>query len=365
MDPSKARQLLLKQRLANQRLAGAPFATALDAVARFGAVQAQDFGAAKWAVAQRMGDAYEETLERALDHGEILRTHVLRPTWHLVAARDIKWMLALTAPRIVASAAYSWRTAGLDADVFKRTNKVIAKALEPGEHLTRAELADALRRAQIEPGDGVRMGHIMLRAELDAIVCSGAQRGKQPTYALLDARAPLAPTQSRDDSLRELAIRYFSTRGPATAKDFAWWSGLTIGDARNAIHLADDALASETIADEPVWVGSPPTPTAKGTSVHLLPNFDEFLVAYSDRAAMAGALSTLQPAESKRAIFSNIVEIDGQVAGLWQRKLDRTTATIHVRPLRTFTGAERKAVGAQVKRYGQYVSREAQVEFDD
>ncbi|HEY4132500.1 MAG TPA: winged helix DNA-binding domain-containing protein [Gemmatimonadaceae bacterium] len=360
MDPSKAQQLLRRHRLANQRLTGEPFASAVEAVQHLGAVQAQDYAAAKWAVAQRTTAATDETLERAIDHGQILRTHVLRPTWHLVAARDIKWMLALTGPRIAAGLVSMWRRSGLDV-LFKRSNNAIVKALGEGEHLTRAELAEILRRSRIDVGSTERLGHIMLRAELDAIICSGARRGKQSTYALLEARAVDAVTLTRDEALRELAIRYFSTRGPATAKDFSWWSGLTVTDARKAARLADDLLSLETIDGSEMWVGKNTPPIARGASVHLLPNFDEFLVAYADRTAMAGALGALNSAEAKRAIFSNVIEINGQVAGTWQRTLARNHVSVELAPRRTVTAAERKAIGAQVQRYGEFIGLKSEI----
>jgi hypothetical protein len=363
MGPSARRNSeLLRRRLAAQRLTGEPFATPRDAVDQLGAVQAQDYAGAKWALGMRTHAATDASIEDAIDRGDILRTHVLRPTWHLVAARDLKWMLALTAPRIAAAAAYPWRNAGLDDAFFKRSNRAIAKALGGGDHLTRNELADALRRARIDPGEGDRMSHIAMRAELDAIACSGSRRGKQSTYALVDARISNARVFTRDEALRELAIRYFSTRGPATAKDFAWWSGLSIGDARKGVQSADDVLSSETFGADTMWFATDAPTPRRGTSVHLLPNYDEFLVAYADRTAMLDAPAengAAHTAEAKRAIFSNVIEIGGKVAGTWQRSITRDRVSVEITPRRALTAAEHKAITAQAKRYANFLGSKA------
>jgi hypothetical protein len=352
--------------LANQRLVGKPFETPIDAVEQLGAVQAQDFGAAQWAIAQRTAGASHAAIEQAIDGGEILRTHILRPTWHFVSARDLRWMLELAAPRIRALAVSSWRTHGLNEAVFKKSNAAIAKALERGQHLTRVELAAELRKAGVDPGEGTRLGHLAMRAELDGIICSGIRRGKQFTYALVDQRAPHSQTLMRDEALRKLATRYFSTRGPATVRDFAWWSGLTVTEARLAAHSADDVLACEQIDDREMWSGRDErTPRRTTPSMHLLPNYDEFLVAYSDRDAMGGATINAAQPDTKRAIFANVIEIDGQIAGGWRRTLGRSSVAIELTLFRRLTEAEYESVDVQAKRYGAFVGLNAELTTAD
>src|SRR5436190_10253869 len=225
------------RRMRNQRLVGAPFATPDEAVGLLVAVQSQDYAGAKWAVGQRVRGATDAALERAFDSGAILRTHVLRPTWHFVTPADIRWLLKLTAPRVSAAMAYYNRKFELDARTFRRSQSLLAKALEGGRHLTREELTQVLERAGIGCKE-LRPTLLMMQAELDAVITSGPRRGKQFTYALLDERAPPEKTLARDEGLAVLALRYFASHGPAQIRDFAWWSGLTIADAKAGVAMA-------------------------------------------------------------------------------------------------------------------------------
>src|SRR5262245_24524323 len=172
---------------------------------------------------------HDDSIDELFNEGKILRTHVMRPTWHFVMPEDIRWMLKLTAPRINAVSAYYFRKMELDQAVLARSNAAISKALR-GKHLTREELGQVLGRAKID-AKGLRLIYLMIRAELDAVICSGPLRGKQFTYALLDERVPKCRTLKRDEALAELTIRYFTSHGPALLRDFVWWSGLTITDA--------------------------------------------------------------------------------------------------------------------------------------
>ena len=224
---------ILNQRLQGQRLLQPGQATAPEIVRWMGAVQAQDYGGARWAVAQRGQGLTAADIDRALATGAILRTHVLRPTWHLVDAADIRWMLELTAPRVKALAAYGNRQSGLDAATLARSNRVLAAALR-GRQLTRPDVDAELRRGGVT-ADAIGLGRLLMAAELDGVICSGALRGKQHTYALLDERVPPSVPFDRDTALGELAARYYASHGPATVRDFAWWSGLAVADATAAI----------------------------------------------------------------------------------------------------------------------------------
>src|SRR5712691_6941388 len=264
------------QRLHNQRVAGAPFEKPVDAVTWLGAVQAQDFAGAKWALGLRMQGATDESIEQAFADGTIFRTHVMRPTWHFVSPADIRWLLALTAPRVHAASAYHSRRLELDEVAFRSTNAVLTNALQGGKQLTRDELASTLQQAGIVTEGEQRVTYIMMRAELDGIICSGARRGKQFTYALLEERAPQARTLERDEALAELTRRYFTSHGPATLQDFVWWSGLTGADARVGLAMVKSQLMHEVVDGQTYWL-STAMPTAKDMSptAYLLPNFDE------------------------------------------------------------------------------------------
>jgi hypothetical protein len=347
---------IARRRLANQHLAAPTLASPAEVVRALGAVQAQDYAGAKWAVALRTRGADDLAVEQALTDGSILRTHVLRPTWHLVAPADIRWMLALTAPRVKAAMASYDRKLELDDGVHQRTNRALARALRDGHQLTRAELATVLRRARINVEGSQRLGHLMMRAELDGVVCSGARRGKQFTYALLEERVPPAAALDRDEALLALTTRYFATRGPATAGDFAWWSGLAVADARRGIQMAGPALERQVIADRVYWFDAAEK-SRRGASpaAHLLPNYDEFFIGFKDRSAIGRRLESADLVTGGNAIIAYVVIVDGQLVGGWTRTLTKRAVVVELNLLTRLSEAEERAVAAAADAYGGFV----------
>jgi len=311
---------VLAHRLRNQKLSSPHFDNPVDVVRWFGAVQAQDFNGAKWALALRMREATNAVIQTAYDEGRILRTHVMRPTWHFVTREDIHWLLQLTAPRVNIKSGSGYRMFELDAPTFKRSTKVIANALKGGKHLTRSALKALLNRAGIAADNPVRLAHIVLRAELDGVVCSGPMAGKQFTYMLLDERVPAKKTFSRDEALAELARRYFTSHGPATVQDFVWWSGLTVADANRAIELIDRDLRKEMV-EEKLYIGPRPGRAATQTkySTHLLPAFDEYNVAYKARHLVIDGGAPL----STWDFLGPMIIVDGKAVGTWKRTGDK------------------------------------------
>ena len=228
----------------SQRLASGHFERPAEAVQWLGAMQAQEYAEAKWSIGERVDGCTDADVEEAFARGEILRTHLLRPTWHFVTPADIRWMLRLTAPRVHAANRYSYRKYELSSETLGRSHEVIAAALAGGEPLTRPELADGLAQGGIV-ADGLRLGYILMHAELEALVCSGPRRGKQHTYARFESRVPESPELAREEALGELALRFFRSRGPATIRDFSAWSGLTMADARAGREMVADRLDSD------------------------------------------------------------------------------------------------------------------------
>jgi hypothetical protein len=289
-----------------------------------------------------------------LADGTILRTHVLRPTWHFVTPADIRWLLELTAPRINAMNAYYYRQLELDEAVFARSNAVIARALESGNQLTKAEIEAVLQQAGIL-GSSLRIGHIIVRAELDAIICSGGRRGKQFTYSLLDERAPNARRLGRDEALAELTRRYFSSRSPASAQDFSWWSGLTLTDARAGIDMVKSGLTPELIDGVEYYFSDSTPPPAADPVIHLLPAYDEYIVAYADR----GAVYEDQPAENldsrANVLFNYTILLNGMVAGTWKRAIKKQKVFIIPTFFTNLTSAEHEAFAAAAECYGQFL----------
>lgn len=353
------------QRLASQRLVGPPFAAPLDVVRQLGAVQAQDYSASKWGIAQRTPGATDREVERALTDGAIVRTHVLRPTWHWVAAEDIRWMLALTAPRVRALMTYYDRKLELDDGVFARSAAVLTKALAGGMHLTRAELGTILARARIGATSGQRLAHLMMRAELDALVCSGARRGKQFTYALLDERVPAARARPREEALAELATRYFRTRGPATVYDFAWWSGLTVSDAGRGIESIVSSLERRTADGRTYWMAgdAPPAVAAPGVA-HLLPNYDEYFIGLKDRSAISETIAASRVAVTADAFAGHVIIVNGQLVGGWKRIATGRTLRLALRFVVGVTARQRRAVEAQAQRLGAFLALPGVVDIE-
>jgi hypothetical protein len=317
-----ARRALLQLRLGNHCLVDSTLRTPLDVVRQLGAVQAQDYAAAKWGIGLRAPGLHAADIDAALDEGTIIRTHVLRPTWHFVPPADLRWMLALSARRIRAAMGSYHRRLGLDEPMFKKSRRTIRRALTGRCHLTRAEIIDILRRSGIAV-DGLRPTFLMLDAEIESLVCSGPRRGKQFTYALLDERVSESRAITTDSASSELARRFFTSHGPATLRDFAWWSGLPARDARAAIETIASSLEHETLDGLTYWlVDDHGQARLRSPVVHLVPNFDEYLVAYQDRGLVTDGLPS-RLALARNDLLSYCVVVNGMVAGTWRKTIDR------------------------------------------
>ncbi len=348
-------QQLAERRLFSQRLLGARFDQAADVVRWLGAVQSQDYAGAKWGLAQRMHRATDAAIDDAFNRGEIVRTHVLRPTWHFVAPEDLRWMLALTAPRVQQSCVGQNRRLGLDARLLSRALTIIARALEGGHQLTRREIGERLAQRGIET-NGQKLAHIVMHAEQECLVCSGAIRGKQHTYALVDERVPATPTLERVDALALLTRRYFNSHGPATAHDFAWWSGLTVTEARQGIALLAEALVSSEIDGKTYWwnAGTEVTPLKKPV-LHLLPNYDEHVVAYRDHGPSVDARTPDALYGWGNALTSHLIVLNGFVIGGWRRTIDSARVELQLQPQVALRPAERKTLLQAAESYGKFL----------
>ncbi len=345
-------QYIPQQRLFNQRLTETSFERPDEVVRWMGAVQSQDYGGAKWAVGLRLSHCVDANVEQAFTDGLILRTHVMRPTWHFVTPDDIRWLLMLTAPRVHAAAAYGYRQAGLDESTFSRSNTILANALQGGSQLSRPELAAFLQQNGIATDD-LRLTHLMMHAELDGIICSGARRGKQHTYALLDERAPQARRLNRDEALAELTLRYFTSHGPATPQDFVWWSGLTMTDARAGLETVRSKLEQESIDGQIYWMG-PSQPVKTNSKAYLLPNYDEYMVGYSDRSAIFKVPPTVKLDPRTNGPLNNTIVIDGQIVGTWKRTIKKDVVVIEPSPFAPLTDDQKPGLADAARAYGQF-----------
>ncbi len=354
------------QRLHNQLITQRTFDKPADVVQWMGAVQAQDFAAAKWAIGLRMNNATDNDIEQAFTNGAILRTHVMRPTWHFVSPSDIRWLLALTAPRVSALLAYYDRQLELDDATFQQSNTALTKALQGGKQLTRTELASTLQQVGIVTENGQRMTQLMMHAELDGIVCSGARRGKQFTYALLDERVPQTRKLDHDEALAELVKRYITSHGPATMQDFSWWSGLTSAEAKAGLEMNASQVFSESVNGQTYWF-TESTPLAQDTSptAYLLPNYDEYTVSYKNRSAVLNIAHTNKLAVRDNVLFNHVIVLDGQVIGTWKRTLTKDTVFIVLSPFTPLNTDEMQVIAAAAEQYSAFLGLSVNVTYQE
>jgi hypothetical protein len=346
---------ILRRRLRTQRLAAGSFARPEEAVDWLVGVQAQDFGAAKWALGQRVAGSTDASLERAFDDGAFLRTHALRPTWHFLSPADIRWVQRLTAPRVHALNAYAYRQFELDDRVFGRAHEVFAEAMGGGRALTRPELGAALAEARIE-ATGVRLGYITIHGELECLLCSGPRRGKQQTYMLLDERAPGSGREwSGDEALAELTRRFFTSHGPATLRDFAWWSSLRVADVKAGVELVKDGLESHVIDDVTYWHAGLGIDGPVDEAL-LIPDYDESFVGYRD--------VRYQPrdGEPRGDLLNASLVLGGETVGTWKRVIDGERIRLEVRLFAPLGTRERRELDAAAERYAAFMQLPVEVQ---
>jgi hypothetical protein len=351
------------QRLANQQIARPIFTQPCEVVQWLGAVQAQDYLGALWAVGLRLRGATEQTIEQAIAEKTIVRTWPMRGTIHFVAPADVRWMLDLLTPRVVQGSKRRRAQLGLDQKILADSAEVIAKALQGGQQLTRSALYEVLEQANIAT-DNSRGLHILAYLAHDQLLCFGARAGKQPTYVLLDEWVPKAKLLPRDEALATLAKRYFTGHGPATLQDFIWWAGLTVGDARAGLQAVASQLGREAIGGQEHYYDQQlPAAQLEPLKVFLLPPFDEYLVAYRDRSASLDAHYQPLVVPGGNGIFNPIVVIDGRVRGTWKRVFKKDTVVMTFSPFTSWSAAQADAIVAAAERYGRFVGKTAIVEL--
>ncbi|HUI70414.1 MAG TPA: winged helix DNA-binding domain-containing protein [Spirochaetia bacterium] len=359
--PIEAREIT-RQRLLNQHVAKPKLTTAQEIVFELGAVQSQDFSMGKWAIGVRLKGATDAAVQEAIATGEVIRMHLLRPTWHFVARKDARWILDLTGPNIRASMKYRDKQLELTDDAVRKSNRTVAKALRAGP-VTRDDLVSALEAAGMSNYDN-RAAHLLMRAELDRVACSAPPLDGKQAYVLFDAWIPPAASLTREEALAELARRYFRTRCPVTMRDFTWWSGLSVKDARAALETLKSSFTVEKVGSQ-VWVMCMSSRRTAGSdvdgkSVGLLPAFDEMVLSYADRSALFGARRSLQSVVSG-GIIKPIIVSGGQVIGTWNRQADENKVTVTVSPFGTLAAAARDSIEKAAGRYAAFLGKPLEI----
>jgi hypothetical protein len=352
------------RRLHHQHLAGPPCADPVAAVRRLGCVQSQEYAVAKWSLGQRCAPGVTDAdVQRLLDDGTILRTHILRPTWHFVLGEELGWIQAVTGHRVHVFNRYYNRQHGFDPTTAAATSAVIRDALAGGNHLTRKELGDALSRAGFE-ATGNKLAYVVMFAELEGLIANGVMRGKQHTYALVSERVPTPARLSPEAGLAELTRRYFTSHGPATIKDFAWWSSLTVAEIKRGIAACGDELTSAVVDGRTLWFAADAAPPAPPPAAALLQGYDEYVVAYSDtKFAYNLAGNAAAPGQYTENMMFHPVAFDGQVGAFWRRRAKPKLIELDVDLLIEPTARQRKALTTEIARFEAFVGVPVTVTF--
>jgi len=335
------------QRLVNQRIGGEKFEKPEEVVRWLGAIQAQDFLQALWAIGLRSKSATVADIEQAILEGKIVRTWPMRGTLHFVPPDDAKWMLKLSAPRMLAKDGRRLKQLGLDEEIIERCKELFYDALKGNKRLSRSEMMKLLEDAGIST-EKQRGYHILWYVSQAGLICLGPMQDKQQTFVLLNEWVPHSRDLSREESLAELARRYFAGHGPATVHDFAWWAGLTVTEARSGLEAAMPELISDRVDGKEYWMTSDaPGHTAYDDSgVDLLPAFDEYLLGYKDRAAVITVEDAPKVVPGKNGVFLPTIVVGGRVVGTWKRKLKKNSIDMTLSPFTHLGDSEERIIKA-------------------
>lgn len=352
---------IARRRLLSQSIAPAALDAPVEVVRRLGAMQAQDYLGALWAIGLRLRAATEQTVEQAIRNREIVRTWPMRGTLHFVAAEDVRWLLALLTPRVLVGMAHRRRQLELDSATLARSEALFTAALQGGRQLTRPEMMAVLEQGGINPV-GQRGYHLLAWAAQNGLICFGPRQGKQDSFVLLDEWLPNGKTFSREAALAELARRYFTGHGPATLHDLMWWSGLTAADARAALEMVEAQLVQETVDGRTYWFSPvPDTDAANVPDVHLLPGFDEYLLGYRERSAVLEPAHATKIVPGGNGMFKPMLVIDGRVVGTWQRTLRKVKVVVSFAPFEPPTPAQMENAVTAAEAYGRFLQRPAEI----
>jgi hypothetical protein len=343
---------IAKYRLINQQIVETSFKSPVEMVQWFGAVQGQEYAQTKWGLGLRLSHLKDADIENAINEGEILRTHLLRPTWHFVAADNIRWLLTLTAPRVHIANGYMYRKMELDEKTFSRCIDIIIKILQGNNHLTRVEINKEFARNKIV-AHGHRLSYIMMYAELEKIICSGIRQGNQFTYALLDERVKPAQHITDDEALNHLTAQYFKSRGPATIQDYATWSGLSLKDCKRGVESIKNKLQTITTDDAEYYVSDDAVFTDKPMeNIYLLPIFDEYIMGYKDRSAIMEYKKSRNEKSSFK--YNCMIIYDGQIIGTWKRTVKNKQIELEYDLFSTLTDVQQEKFKDAMNHFVQF-----------
>jgi hypothetical protein len=346
---------IANNRLVNQQIVKTKFTKAQQIVKWLAAMQAQDFTMAKWAIGLRLPGLTESDIDNSFNEAIILRTHILRPTWHFITPHDIRWMLKISAPRVHAFNSFMYRSLELDKKILTRACGIITKSLIGKNFKNRNELKEVLKLSKIS-GNTLRYAYIIMYAELEGLITSGPRIGKQFTYALLDERASESIKLDYEESIAELTRRYFTSRGPASIKDFIWWSGLTVKDAKAGIEVLSSDF-KKTMIEGTEYIHPEikiPENINKLQKTFLMPDYDEYGISYKDRSGLKNPKVSADKIKANSTDYSHWLVIDGFISGTWNRIQKSKQVTAETALFTPITAAQKHALNKAVEKYCRF-----------
>lgn len=348
---------LNRLRLAAQRIESSDFTTPTEVVRWMLALQAQDLPGGKWSIGLRAPGTTLRDVDAALARGEIVRSWPMRGTLHLVPAEDIGWMVGLTSERTIRSLARRYDELGLEPSTFEQAQEVAVGALEGGRALSRAALFEKLEAAGI-PTTGQRGPHLLGHLHQLRILVLGPMHGTGQNVVLHDEWVREPRTLERDEALGEWVLRYFRSHGPATLKDFTWWTKLTVRDAGIGLAIAREHLEEISVDDVSYWM-APDLPDRMSRRVHVLPGFDEYVLGYQDRSAALDPESAPIVVPGNNGVFQPTIVANGRIVGTWRRKVTPAGLTITPRPFTRLAPAILAAFAKSAAAYERFIGTAA------
>ena len=345
---------IARMRILNQRIAGSHFSSPDEVVRWMGAMQAQDYAGAKWAIGLRLPGSHEADIEQAVRDRKILRTWPQRGTIHFVTPEEVRWRLNLSTPRILSGAKRRHENLALTPAIFQQALELFHGALSGDKQLSRPDMMAVLEHAGITTA-GQRGYHILWYLSQTGHLCFGPLEGKQATFALLDEWVPPADDIPREEALRRLTETYFCSHGPATVHDLMWWSGLTAKSIKTGLDLSK-GLTCEEVDGKIYWMSEDlPATTLPVPSAYVLPGFDELLLGYKDRTASLDREHLTHVIPGGNGVFSHTLVIDGKIEGIWKRTLKRDHIAVELSLFRSLSSGQNDAAERAFTSYGKFM----------
>jgi hypothetical protein len=342
------------ERLCSQNIEYHKYKSPSELVAGMGALQAQDYAGAKWSIGLRVPGITDKNVEKSLKNKSIVRTWALRGTLHFVSSSDLHWMIEILSPHIIARNNRRYKQLNLDDETLLKSNDILNDALADGNQLTRTELLEIIEQEGIST-EGQRAAYMLQRASLDGLICQSVMKRNIPTY--ISTKGFIKSKIGIKKGLKELASRYFNSHGPATLKDFVWWSGLLVKDARTGLDAIKSQLKKEIVNGQTYWMTPHLSKKPDPPTVNILPGFDEYLLSYRDRSASINGSELKDQLTPTNGMFSSTIVIDGQVEGTWKRKFNKNDVIVSTNYFRTFTSDELDILYLKLKSYSEFTGK--------